>query len=98
MKKVPENSILVTADFVALHPSILHNQGQVVLRKQLHSFYKKSIPTENLVKVNEFVLKNNYFEFNSNVKHQISGTTIGRKFTPPCMFIYGLHGESVSQK
>ena len=31
----------------------------------------------------EFVLKNNYFEFDLNVKHQISGTAIGRKFAPP---------------
>ena len=29
----------------------------------------------------EFVLKNNYFEFNSNLKHQISGTAIGTKFS-----------------
>ena len=36
----------------------------------------------------EFVLKNNYFEFNSNVKHQISGTAIGTKFAPPYACIY----------
>ena len=36
----------------------------------------------------EFVLKNNYFEFNSNVKHQISGTAIGTKFAQPYACIY----------
>ena len=37
----------------------------------------------------EFVLKNNYFEFNSTFKHQISGTAIGTKFAPPyaCIFM-----------
>ena len=37
----------------------------------------------------EFVLKNNYFEFNSTVKQQISGTAIGTKFAPPyaCIFM-----------
>ena len=37
----------------------------------------------------EFVLKNNYFEFNSTVKHQISGTAIGTKFAQPyaCIFM-----------
>ena len=37
----------------------------------------------------EFVLKNNYFEFNSTVKYQISGTAIGAKFAPPyaCIFM-----------
>ena len=36
----------------------------------------------------EFVLKNNYFEFNSNVKDQISGTAIGTEFAPPYPCIY----------
>ena len=37
----------------------------------------------------KFVLKNNYIEFNSKVKQQISGTAIGTKFAPPyaCMFM-----------
>ena len=46
----------------------------------------------------EFALKNNYFEFNSNVKHQLSGTVIGAKFAPPYVYTYGLHGKSNSQK
>ena len=36
----------------------------------------------------EFVLKNNCFEFDSNMKHQISGTATGTKFAPPYAFIY----------
>ena len=36
----------------------------------------------------EFVLKNNYFEFESNVKHPISGTATVTKFTPPYTCIY----------
>ena len=37
----------------------------------------------------EFVLKNNFFEFNDGVKRQKSGTAIGTKFAPPyaCIFI-----------
>ena len=37
----------------------------------------------------EFVLKNNFFEFNCGVKRQKSGTAIGTKFAPPyaCIFI-----------
>ena len=37
----------------------------------------------------EFVLKNNYFEFNGKVKKKISGTAIGTKFAPPyaCIFM-----------
>ena len=37
----------------------------------------------------EFVLKNNYFEFNGRIKQQLSGTAIGTKFAPPyaCIFM-----------
>lgn len=37
----------------------------------------------------EFVLKNNFFEFGSKVKKQISGGAIGNKFVPPyaCIFM-----------
>ena len=87
--KIPENAFLVTADVVGLYPSIPHDEGLEVLRKQLNAFDNKSIPTEDLVKMAEFVLKNNYFEFNSTFKHQISGTAIGTKFAPPyaCIFM-----------
>ena len=39
--------------------------------------------------MSEFVLNNNYFEFNAQVKHQISGTAIGTKFAPTyaCFFM-----------
>ena len=37
----------------------------------------------------DFVLKNNFFEFNGEVKRQKSGTAIGTKFAPPyaCIFM-----------
>ena len=36
-----------------------------------------------------FVLRNKYFEFNGQIKQQISTTAIGTKFAPPyaCLFI-----------
>ena len=87
--KIPENAFLVTADVVGLYPSISHDEGLEVLRKQLKAFDNKSIPTEDLVKMAEFVLKNNHFEFNLTVKHKISGTAIGTRFAPPyaCIFM-----------
>ena len=69
LRKVPDNAILITADVVGLYPNIPHNEGLEVLKKRIDNFYEKSIPTEDLFKMTEFVLKNNYFEFKSNVKH-----------------------------
>ena len=50
--------------------------------------YEKLKPTKDLVKMAGFIPRNNYFEFNSNLKHQISGTAIGTKFAPPYACIY----------
>ena len=36
----------------------------------------------------EFILKNNYFEFNGKVKKQTLGTAIGTKFALPDAFIF----------
>ena len=88
LKKVSDDAILVTVYVVGLYAGIPHNEGLKVRKKKLDNFYEKPIPTEDLVKMAEFVLKNNYFEFNSNVKHQISGTAIGTKFAPTCACIY----------
>ena len=86
---IPGNAILVTADVVRLYPSIPHEAGLRVLREAIDKQDRKSIPTEDLVKTAEFVLKNNFFEFNSKIKQQVSGTTMGTKFAPPyaCLFI-----------
>ena len=88
LEKIPENAFLVTADVAGLYPSIPHDEGLEVLRKQLNALNNKSISTEDLVKMAEFVLKSNYFEFNSSFKHQISGTAIGTKFAPPYVCIF----------
>ena len=32
--------------------------------------------------MDEYILKNRFFKFNSKTKQQISGTAIGTKFTP----------------
>ena len=43
----------------------------------------------------EFFLKNNFFEFNGQVKRQKSGTAIGTKFAPPyaCIVIDEVEAE-----
>ena len=48
----------------------------------------KPIPTKDLVNMVEFVLKNNYFEFNGECKQQILGTASGTKFAPPYLCIF----------
>ena len=85
--KNPEGTILVTADVIKLYPSISYEAGLEALRKRLNERDSPKVPTENIVQMAGFVLKNNFFEFNGDVKVQKSGTTIGTKFAPPYAYI-----------
>ena len=80
---------MVTADVVGLYLSIPHKAGLEALRRRLNKRETFEIPTEDIVQMAEFVLKNNFFEFNGEVKRQKSGTAIGTKFAPPyaCIFM-----------
>ena len=71
MKNIPSNSILVTAEVVGLYPSIPLESGLNATKEALENRERKSIPTSDILKMLEFVLKNNYFEFNGNVKQQL---------------------------
>ena len=77
--KIPEGAILVTADVIGLYLSISHGSGLEALRKILN---ERDSP-KDIVRMTEFVLKNNLFEFNGEVKREKSGTAIGTKFAPP---------------
>ena len=87
--KIPESAILVTADVVGLYPNIPHYLDLQSLRKKLNETGICKVPTEEIISMAEFVLKNNYFEFKEKVCRQISGIAIGTKFAPPytCIFI-----------
>ena len=86
---LPENAILVRVDVVGIYPSIPHEAGLQALEEALGNRNHKQIPTEKLLKMAQFVLKNNFSEFNNDVFQQISGTAIGTKFTLPyaCIFM-----------
>ena len=57
--EIPEESILVTADVVGLYPSIPHDEGLKVLWNQYDKFIDKNFPTEEIIKMAEFVIQNN---------------------------------------
>ena len=85
---IPNNAILVTAGVVELYSSIPHQAGLIPLKEALDKSLSKKIPTDDLIKMAEFALSNNFFEFNSDTFQQISGTAIGTVFSPPYACIY----------
>ena len=54
------NAILVTINVGEFYPRIPHEVGLRVFREALNKQDKNSIPTEDLVKMVGFVLKNNF--------------------------------------
>ena len=65
LKIIPDNAILVvTTDVLGLYPSIPYEVGLRALKEELSKRREKKISSKDFVKITEFVLKKNYFEFN----------------------------------
>ena len=63
---------MVTPYVTALYPRIPKYIGLKALRDVLDKKEQKKIPTKELVQMAEFVLKNNSFEFDCQIKQQTS--------------------------
>ena len=60
--KIPEGAILVTADVIGLYPSISYEAGLEALQKRQNERDSPKIPTENIIQMADFLLKNKFFE------------------------------------
>ena len=84
--KIPGGAILVTADIIGLYPSRSHWAGF----EKLSEKDSPKVPTEDILRMADFVLKNNVFEFNGEVKRKKSGMAIGAKIcTSLCLHLRG---------
>ena len=93
--KIPEGAYLVTGDVTGLYPSLPNGAGLEVHRKKINERDSPKVPTDDIVRMKDFVIKNTFFEFNGEVKRQISGTDIGAKFAPryACIFMDKVKAE-----
>ena len=85
---------------MGLYPSIPHEAGLKALFEKLEQRADKKIPSTDLAEMAEFILKNNFFEFETKTIQQISGAAIGTKFVPPyaCLFIYSIVNDFVDSE
>ena len=72
--QIPKGAIPVTADVVGIYSSIPHNGGLKVPRKEYYKFKNKMVPTGDIIKMTDFVLRNNLFWIwlcilSANIKH-----------------------------
>ena len=78
---IPRTAILCTIDVVGLYLHIPHEEGLEVLRKVLTSDVEQKL-ADDLIKLVQLVLENNYFEFEGKLYRQKLGKAIGTKFAP----------------
>ena len=72
INNLAENVTLVNTNAVGLYPSFIQQAALSAIKEVLEKRSVKKIPAENLVKISQFVLKNNLFEWNNKVFQQIS--------------------------
>ena len=87
--EIPKRGILVTADATGIYPCIPHDGGLEVFRKQYDKFKGKMVPPEGIMKMANFMLKSNLFEFDCKFYQQILGAATGIQFVPShaCIFM-----------
>lgn len=80
------NCTLFTADISSLYTNIPITDGMLALRKFLVKF---QIPNQTLIiTLMEFILMNNFFEFNEQFFQQLEGTAMGTPAAPTYANIY----------
>ena len=77
-----------------LYPSISYDDGLKTLREKLVKSEDLKLRVNDIVKMTEFVLKNNIFEFNGKVKQQVAGTANNTKFAGAYACIYMAEAET----
>ena len=81
----PDHDIY-TCDIVSLYTSIRHELGLEALKfwvLEYRDLIPPRISLDFILEAAEFVLVNNYFQFDGIVYLQLTGTAIGTKFAPP---------------
>ena len=86
---LPDNSVIFTLDVTSLYTNIPHTDGLAAAEKYFNRRESQEIPTQFLIKLIDFVLKNNNFCFNGQNFIQTQGTAMGTKMAPSyaCLFM-----------
>ena len=77
LDNLPQGALLVSLDVVNLYPSIPHEDGLSALSAFLEQQGVSESSRSDIVKLAQFVLVNNVFEFDNQIYIQVSGTASG---------------------
>ena len=95
----PPNAIIGTLDVTSLYTNIPHEEGLESNKRYLNLRSDLVIPTDFLITLMDFVLKNNNFTFNDEHFLQTQGTAMGTKMAPSyaCLFMGDLEERFLDQ-
>ena len=71
--------MLVSIDVSALYTNIPQDEGIEAVRETLLERDHPEVPTDFIIRLLEIILKNNIFEFNSELFLQLIGTAMGTR-------------------
>ena len=93
----PNGAILATLDVKSLYTNIPQNEGIQYCLSALSNFYGRNLPLpiNQLKQMFEFVLKGNYFEFNTQQYLQTHGTSMGTPMAPNFANIFMYYIENM---
>ena len=77
LKNISSNSILATAD-VGVDPSISHESGLNAIKEALENRKYKSVLTSDILKMLEFLLKNNYLSLTEMLNNSCQVQQLGQ--------------------
>ena len=72
----------MTLDVKSLFTNIAHKEGIKYTREALTERQDKNVPTEFIIRILDFILKNNIFNFDNQFFSQQIGATMGSKPAP----------------
>ena len=85
-KTIPPNARVICCDVTSLYTSIPTDLGLRALDfwiTKLASFVNTRFTKNFILESVNFILTNNFFQFNSTMWHQLCGTAMGKSFAPP---------------
>ena len=80
-------------DVSSLYTNIDTTHGLECVKKTLQENPVSDRPDDLILDILDLCLKNNYFEFNGKMYHQVSGTAMGHDYAPDYANIYMAHWE-----
>ena len=85
-KTIPTNTRVICCDVTSLYTSIPTDLGLKALDywiTKVAALIDTRFSKAFILASVDFILRNNYFQFNDSMWHQLSGTAMGKSFAPP---------------